>query len=114
MHAKWKGVGGQALVHGGRGWGPFPPWKMKKNSVRGNFNLFHLCFTNEIRGGAIDTLYMQNERGWADMRLSMVGGGGWVWGGGGRGGFAPLENEKGKGEYLGSPKQSGFLSQISI
>ena len=53
-------------------------------------------------GGAIDTLYMQNERGWADMRLSMVGGGGWVWGGGGgggRGGFAPLENEKRKGEY---------------
>ena len=58
---------------------------MKKNSVRGNFNLFHLCFTNEIRGGgAIDTLYMQNERGWADRRLSMVGRGGWV-GGGARG-----------------------------
>ena len=35
-------------------------------------------------GGAIDTLYMQNERGWADRRLSMVGGGGWV-GGGARG-----------------------------
>ena len=29
------------------------------------------------------------------MRLSMVGGGGWVWGGS----FAPLENEKRKGEY---------------
>ena len=26
-------------------------------------------------GGAIDTLYMQNERGWADMHLSMVRGG---------------------------------------
>ena len=26
-------------------------------------------------GGAINTLYMQNERGWADRRLSMVGGG---------------------------------------
>ena len=25
IHAKWKGVGGQALVHGGRGWGPCPP-----------------------------------------------------------------------------------------
>ena len=23
--AKWKGVGGQAIVHGGRGWGPCPP-----------------------------------------------------------------------------------------
>ena len=42
IHAKWKGVGGQALVHGGRGW---------------------------------------------------------VGRGGGRGGFAPLENEKRKGEY---------------
>ena len=42
---------------------------------------------------------MQNERGWADRRLSMVGGGGWV--GGGRGGAPPppLENEKRKGEY---------------
>ena len=27
-------------------------------------------------GGAIDTLYMQNKRGWADRRLSMLGGGG--------------------------------------
>ena len=26
--------------------------------------------------GAIDTLYMQNKRGWADRRLSMVGRGG--------------------------------------
>ena len=25
IHAKWKGVGGQALVHGGRRWGPCPP-----------------------------------------------------------------------------------------
>ena len=41
IHAKWKGVGGQAFVHGGRGWV----------------------------------------------------------GRGGRGGFAPLENEKRKGEY---------------
>ena len=35
IHAKWKGVGGQALVHGGRGWGarglcPPPPRKRKK------------------------------------------------------------------------------------
>ena len=40
-------------------------------------------------GGAIDTLYMQNERGWADRRLSMVGGG-WVGrGGGGARGLCP-------------------------
>ena len=82
IHAKWKGVGGQALVHGGRGWGrgglaPPPLKNEKKEAARGNFNLFHLCFTNDIRGGgAIDTLYMQNKRGWADRRLSMVGGGG--------------------------------------
>ena len=113
MHAKWKGVGGQALVHGGRGWGPFPPWKMKKNSVRGNFNLFHLCFTNEIRGGqSIHYTCKMKEGGRTCACPWWEGVGGY--GGGGRGGFAPLENEKGKGEYLGSPKQSGFLSQISI
>ena len=27
-----------------------PPRNWKKDAVRGNFNLFHLCFTNEIRG----------------------------------------------------------------
>ena len=26
----------------------------KNEAVRGNFNLFHLCFTNEIRGESID------------------------------------------------------------
>ena len=30
---------------------PPPPLENeKKEAVRGNFNLFHLCFTNEIRG----------------------------------------------------------------
>ena len=72
-------VGGQTRVHsrgGRRGLAP-PPLKMEKNVVRRNFNLFHLCFTNEI-GGDRQTLaaYMQNGRGWADRRLSMVGGGG--------------------------------------
>ena len=27
IHAKWKGMGGQALVHGGRGFYPLPPRK---------------------------------------------------------------------------------------
>ena len=87
MHAKWKGVGGQALVHGGRGWGPCsPPLENEKKFLSEEIlTSFTYGFTNEIRGGAIDTLYMQNERGWADMRLSMVGMGVWVWGGG----FAP-------------------------
>ena len=42
----WEGVG--AL--------PPPPRHLenkKKEAVRGNFNLFHLCFTNEIKGGSI-------------------------------------------------------------
>ena len=40
----WEGVGALS-----------PPLENeKKNSVRGNFNLFHLCFTNEIRGGGGD------------------------------------------------------------
>ena len=52
IHAKWKGVGGQALVHGGRGLGARGlAASRKKEAVRGNFNLFHLYFTNEIRGG---------------------------------------------------------------
>ena len=55
---------------------PPPPRNGKKNVVRRNCNLFHLCFTNEIRGDR-QTLaaYMQTGRGWADKRLSMVGGG---------------------------------------
>ena len=80
-------------VVGARGPCPPPPplENEKKESVRGNFNLFHICFTNEIRGGSTSTAYIQkNGRGWADRRLSMVGGGG------GRGGLvpSPLENEK--------------------
>ena len=100
IHAKWKGVGGQALVHGGKGWVPCPPPPLeneKKNVSEEILTSFTYVLLMKL-GGAIDTLYMQNERGWADRRLSMVRGGGWV-GGGGRGGFAPLENEKRKGEY---------------
>ena len=29
IHTKWKGVGGQALVHGGRGWGDLAPLPRK-------------------------------------------------------------------------------------
>ena len=85
IHAIWKGVSGQARVHGGaRGRLPVlsPPLEIeKKNAVRGNFNLFHLCFTNEIRGESIH--YTCKMEGWDDKRVSMVGGGGW------RGGLAP-------------------------
>ena len=40
----WGGRGGVA---------PPPPRNWKKDAVRGDFNLFHLCFTNEIRGESI-------------------------------------------------------------
>ena len=56
LHAKWKGVGGQALVHGGRGCGSrgLAPLENKKNeAVKRNFHLFHLYFTNDIRGRGI-------------------------------------------------------------
>ena len=49
VQAKWKGGRTDAyvsIVEGERG--PFPP--PPKKVVRRNFNLFHLCFTNEIRG----------------------------------------------------------------
>ena len=79
----WEGVG--AL--------PPPLENEKKILPEEILTSFTYVLLMKLGGGAIDTLYMQNERGWADMRLSMVGGGGWVWGGGRRG-FAPLENEK--------------------
>ena len=78
-----------SIVEGREGPCP-PPLEMGKNVVRRNFNLFHLCFTNEIRGDR-QTLaaYIQNGREWADRRLSMVGGGG------ARGPCPPpLKNEK--------------------
>ena len=39
-----------SIVGGGEGAGPPSPRNGKKDVVRRNFNLFHLCFTNEIRG----------------------------------------------------------------
>ena len=51
-----------------------PPLEIgKKDAVRGNFNLFHLCFTNEIRGESIH--YTSKMEGWADRRVSIVEGG---------------------------------------
>ena len=54
IHAIWKGVSGQARVHGGggaRGRCKICLLEIGKiDAVRGNFNLFHLCFTYEIRG----------------------------------------------------------------
>ena len=62
-----------SIVEGGEGALP-SPLKLGKNVVRRNF---HLCFTNEIRGDRQTLVaYMQNGRGWADRRLSMVGEGG--------------------------------------
>ena len=52
---------------------PLPLEIAKKDAVRGNFNLFHLCFTNEIRGELIH--YTSKMEGWADRRVSIVEGG---------------------------------------
>ena len=60
-----------ACLWWGRGC-PTPLEIGKKDAVRGNFNLFHLCFTNEIRGESIH--YTCKMEGWADRYVSMVGG----------------------------------------
>ena len=49
IHAKWKTDRRLFMVGGGGGEGA--PIGYEKKALRGNFNLFHLCFTNEIRGG---------------------------------------------------------------
>ena len=75
IHAIWKGVSGQARVHGGggaRGRRPPPLEIEKKDAVRGTFNLFHLCFTYEIRGQSIHCT--SKMEGWADRRMSIVEG----------------------------------------
>ena len=81
-----------SMVGRGGGLAP-PPLENEKKAVRGNFNLFRLCFTNEIKGGLIHYTY------------KMEGGGRtgacpwWEGVGRARGAKAPLENEKRKGEY---------------
>ena len=72
-----------SMVGGGGGLAP-PPENEKKILSEEILTSFTYVLLMKLVV-AIDTLYMQNERGWADMRLSMVGGGGWVWGGGVRG-----------------------------
>ena len=61
-----------ACVWWGRGEGSSPPPIEigKKDAVRGNFNLFHLCFTDEIRGESIHCT--SKVEGWADRRVSIV------------------------------------------
>ena len=69
-------MSGQARVHGGggaRGRRPPPLEIGKKDAVRGNFNLFHLCFTYEIKGESIHCT--SKVEGWADRRVSIVEGG---------------------------------------
>ena len=62
----------------------------KKEAVMGNFNLFHLCFTNEIKGGSIH--YTRKMEGGGRTGACPW----WE----GVGAFPlPLENEKRKGEY---------------
>ena len=77
-NALWKGVSKQGRVHGGGGEGGIAPLPLeigKKDAVRRNFNFFHLCFTNEIKGGGINThcIHTKWKGVWADRQLSMVG-----------------------------------------
>ena len=74
IHAIWKGVSWQARVHGGGGGVAPPPLEIgKKDAVSGNFNLFHLWFTYEIKGESIHCT--SKVEGWADRRVSIVEGG---------------------------------------
>ena len=56
----------------GEGASPPPLESGKKDAVRGNFNLFHLGFTYEIRGESIHCT--SKVEGWADRRVSIVEG----------------------------------------
>ena len=90
MYAIWKGVSGQARVHGR--WvelgGVAPPLEIgKKDAVRGNFNFFHLCFTKEIMwGGGRHTCKMEGG--------GRTGACPWWEGVVGERSCPPLENEK--------------------
>ena len=78
IHAKWNGVGGQALVHSGRGLGargiaPPPPLENEKKMLSEEI-LASFIYVLIMKLGGIDTLYMQNGKWWADRRpVSMVG-----------------------------------------
>ena len=79
-----------SMVGGGGRGGLVHPRNWKKDAVRGNFNLFHPCFTNEIRG---DRQTLHTCKKWKG-----VGGQALVHGGRGWGSLAPpLENEKKRG-----------------
>ena len=55
----------------GGGGGLAPHLKNEKKRLSEEILISHLYFTNEIKGGSA---YMQHRRGWADRRVSMVGG----------------------------------------
>ena len=84
IHAKWKGGRtGACSWEGGRGGlAPPPPRNGKKRLSEEILTSFTYVLLKELYRST-NTSYMQNGRGWADRRLSMVGGGG------GRGGFTP-------------------------
>ena len=72
-----EGVSGQARDHGGGGGGRggVPPLEIGKKMLSEDF-LSSFTYVLLMKLGGIDTLYMQNGRGWSDRRLSMVRGGG--------------------------------------
>ena len=97
-----RGVCGQALVHGGRGLGPCPPSLENEKEILSEKILtsFTYVLLMKLGGGGRSIHYTckMKEGGRTDACPWWEGVGG-CWGGGVRGGFAPLENEKRKGEY---------------
>ena len=69
---------------------PPPPLEIGKKMLSEEIlTSFSFTYVLLMKLGGIDTLYMQNGRGWVDRRLPMVGGGG-----GGGPCPPPLENKK--------------------
>ena len=77
IHAKWKGVGGQARVHGRGERRPCPPpLEMEKKMLSEEIlTSFTYVLLMKLRGNRYTIPYMQNGRGWSDRCVSMVGGG---------------------------------------
>ena len=57
MHAKWKGVGGQALVHGGRGGGLAPLKNEKKILSEEILTSFTYVLLMKLGGGDRYTIH---------------------------------------------------------
>ena len=85
-----RGLADRRLSMVGGDGGLAPHLEIEKMAVRGNFNLFHLCFINEIRGGSIHYTCKMEEGGRTDA---------YPWWEGVGGGEGAKKMQKKKGEY---------------